>query len=86
MPDLILHILGLWATLYTLVYPSVVMVRGGYSWLRARRAKHRTVRVSEERLEFLLDCEATLRALNALRAETLVCVSKAGNRASGGQD
>jgi hypothetical protein len=86
VPELIQHILALWATLYTLVYPSVVLARSGYLWLRARRAVGRTVRIPHARHKYLLECEAALRVLNALRAETAAGVSNPGKLASGGQD
>lgn len=86
MPDLILHILALWATLYTLVYPSVVLARAGYIWLRTRSRARRTVRIAADRLQYLLDCEAALRAINALRVEPVAAAPKANKRSSGGQD
>jgi len=75
MHDRYFEALALWASVYNLMLPAVTLGRAGLAYVAARFAARRTVRLTHDRYQKLINAEETLRILDDLRKDRAVAVS-----------
>jgi len=69
MHDLLLEVIGVAASVYTLAYPTVSLARLALPFVLAKFGKRETVRIPREQFEHLQWCKEALDALNQLEQE-----------------